>query len=451
MQDKKSESGQIFVLLILGIIVLLGFAGLALDGGLVYSQRRHAQNSSDASSLAGGGAAGLVLDQVQYASFHCGLTEVYQARQAAVASAINRAVSNDFTITAGSGSTPAENEVVTSCVTYDNGSYVEKYIDVMVNMANDVETSLIHFVYPGPIRNVVDSRTRIYPRTPIAFGNAIVSLSTNCQGNDGGVTFDGGGNSDINIKGGGIFSNSCLETNGSSLDICVDATPGGTCDGDGSIAYVTTYSQSGNPGITPAPVNAPIPLPTFDVTPPDCGSLPDQGQHSGSGTISPGRYSRIRQNSNSGNLVMNPGLYCLYGDFTINGGTLTGNDVTIYMATGDFSTAGNATQNLDAPPAGCNLNGSTTGCPPSIPGMLIFMAESNSGNITLQGDTASSFLGTVYAPSGTIDLGGGSSTMPTANTQLIADTVKVHGNVTIDINYDDNFPFKQPATLDMFR
>jgi hypothetical protein len=444
-KQNSSESGQILVLLVVGMVVLLGFSALAIDGGLVYSERRHAQNASDAAALAGGGNAGLVLDQVQYVDFTCSLSDVTSARQAAVAAAINRAASNDFAIVAGGGVDPLENEVVTECTVFNNGGYEEKYIDVKVKVADDVDTALIHFVYKGQVRNVVDSVTRIYPRTPLGFGDAIVSLSTICQGNDGGITFDGGGGSVIDIQGGGIFSNSCIEVNGTSLDVCIDEDPHGTCDGDGDVGYVTTYTESGSPVLDADLVHAPEPMAEYDIPEPDCSSLPDRGQQMGGGAIQPGRYSRIRLPN--GNLTMAPGLYCLYGEFTVNGGTLTGSDVTIFMANGDFSTAGNATQILDAPPADC----SSPGCPPAIPGMLIYMAESNSGNVTLQGDAGSDFEGAVYVPSGTIDLGGGSSTMAAVHTQLIGYTVKIHGNVTIDINYDDNVVFKLPATLDMYR
>jgi uncharacterized membrane protein len=58
----SSESGQVLVLLVLGVVVLFGFAALAVDGGMVYSDRRHAQMGSDASSLAGGGAAALYME-----------------------------------------------------------------------------------------------------------------------------------------------------------------------------------------------------------------------------------------------------------------------------------------------------------------------------------------------------------------------------------------------------
>jgi Flp pilus assembly protein TadG len=55
--NKKSEVGQAMIFIVIGFIVILGFVGLAIDGGMVFSDRRHAQNAADASSLAAGGKA----------------------------------------------------------------------------------------------------------------------------------------------------------------------------------------------------------------------------------------------------------------------------------------------------------------------------------------------------------------------------------------------------------
>jgi Flp pilus assembly protein TadG len=48
------EKGQSMVLIVLGIFVLFGFTALAIDGGMVYSDRRNAQNAADAAALAAG-------------------------------------------------------------------------------------------------------------------------------------------------------------------------------------------------------------------------------------------------------------------------------------------------------------------------------------------------------------------------------------------------------------
>ena len=53
----SSERGQVLVLLVLALVGLLGFTALAIDGGMVYSDRRTAQNAADAAALAGAGAA----------------------------------------------------------------------------------------------------------------------------------------------------------------------------------------------------------------------------------------------------------------------------------------------------------------------------------------------------------------------------------------------------------
>jgi Flp pilus assembly protein TadG len=52
MLTKKhnSERGQAIVLIVLAMIVLLGFTALAVDGSMVYSDRRMVQNAADASA-----------------------------------------------------------------------------------------------------------------------------------------------------------------------------------------------------------------------------------------------------------------------------------------------------------------------------------------------------------------------------------------------------------------
>ncbi|MEX1072018.1 MAG: pilus assembly protein TadG-related protein [Anaerolineales bacterium] len=49
---RQSEKGQAIVLLVLLIVGLLAVAGLAIDGGRIYSARRNAQNAADNAALA---------------------------------------------------------------------------------------------------------------------------------------------------------------------------------------------------------------------------------------------------------------------------------------------------------------------------------------------------------------------------------------------------------------
>jgi Tfp pilus assembly protein PilX len=48
----NTERGQALVVIALSIVVLFGFAALALDGSAKFSDRRHAQNAADAAALA---------------------------------------------------------------------------------------------------------------------------------------------------------------------------------------------------------------------------------------------------------------------------------------------------------------------------------------------------------------------------------------------------------------
>ena len=49
----RNERGQALVILAFALIALAAFAGLAIDGGRAYSARRQAQNTADATAMAG--------------------------------------------------------------------------------------------------------------------------------------------------------------------------------------------------------------------------------------------------------------------------------------------------------------------------------------------------------------------------------------------------------------
>ncbi len=50
---KQGERGQALITVVIALLVLLLFAGLAIDVGNMYAQRRHMQNAADAGALAG--------------------------------------------------------------------------------------------------------------------------------------------------------------------------------------------------------------------------------------------------------------------------------------------------------------------------------------------------------------------------------------------------------------
>lgn len=442
-----SERGQVLIIMVLGFVVLLGFTALAIDGGMLYSDRRYAQNASDASSLAGGGAAALSLENnnINYENWEdCKNDKISTVLAAAEFAAVSRAGDNGFSI---DYILDDYHGVKAVCGEDNNSFWTDKYIDVTTLISSTTPTSFAHFVFNGPLQNRVEAITRIRPPSPVANGNAIVALRTDCPNSStGGVHFDG--NSEVTVTGGGIYSNACLEAGG-TISVTVVGGSGITCSGD------NCYTANGSPTVNPPPQEGAVPLPSrmFQVLDleEDCKMVPLIGGHNGGGTIVPGQYTNIRLTSAVAVLKMNPGLYCLSGEFKVTGGIITGTEVTIYIRKngGDFATSGSAQINLTAP------DGGNCGDPCddhyAIPGLLIYMAEGNTGEVSLLGNSDSFYLGLVYAPSGTIEAGGGSSEMSEINAQLVADTVFVHGTTEVFVNFDDEVNFKIPALLELFK
>jgi hypothetical protein len=443
---RSSEHGQALILIVLAMVVFLGITALAIDGGMIYSDRRHAQNASDASSLAGGGIAAMSLENswVTYNNWNCGDQKINAAIQAAQQAAITRATKNEFTIDTNIDD---KHGVSVTCNNVFNGTWRDKYLNVQTYITHDTKVSFAQFVFGGPLKTTVEAVTRIRPRMAMAFGNAIVGLRETCDshgGNAGGVYFDGTAN--VSVTGGGIFSNACMVASG-SVDVNVYGGYDITCVGSGCLSTNGSPTVVAHDGGQIIQGTQHLPENSYDIPAPDCNAagMADHGQHKGGGTISPGRYSEIEINNSKDDLTMQPGLYCV-GSFKATGGKLTGSGVTIYVTSGDFDTSGNAEIVLSSPPArNCSY------CPPAIPGTLIYLAKGNTGNVTLLGNENSDYLGVVYAPNGQIDAGGTSALISAIHAQLVGDTVKVHGNTDIVINFDGDMNFQIPAMLELFK
>jgi hypothetical protein len=422
--ENHTERGQALVLIALSIVVLLGFSALAIDGGMVYADRRHAQNAADASALAAGGMAALAMDngQTYYDEFSCDTSLDYVAIKA-IDTAKARAASNDYII---------DNEVesdhhgvVVHCgADNSSGGYVDRYLDIEVDITRTTDTSLVHFVYSGPVQNEVQAIARLRPRTSLGFGQAIIALNeAACSGNQYGLIFSGSTQSQI--LGGGIFTNGCLYGNGSQFSVEVN---------DGDISYVKEKDGT-LANISPQPVGASKPLPDWVIgfEAPDCEdpSLTNFGNHAGPGTISQGVYSTI--SLHNGTLTLSPGLYCLTGGpsaFTANGGEIFGEGVTISVLSGGVSINGNVDVELSAPMSEPVL--------PSlaINGLLFYMAEGNTSEIGLIGNSDSTYMGTIFAPDGDIYISGSVGTIPTFRTQIIGYNVEISGDALINFRFD---------------
>jgi hypothetical protein len=440
--NKKNESGQVIIILVFGVIGLLGFTALAIDGGMIYSDRRHAQSASDASSLAGGGNIAMYMDNrnIVYDDFRCNLPDVVDAINYGVFKASERALGNDYNDT--------EFSITTDCYQGIGVKNEEKYIDISTDINRESQTALIHFVNQNRAINEVASTVRVRPTNNIAFGNAIVGLSDlPCDGNNQGVIM--GGSSGTYIEGGGIWSNGCFRCTGlgsaSEDEPAVQVIP----PIPGEISYVGII-QNCNPGeLVPFPMNQPDPLPegSWDIDPPDCNGP---------------RAVTIPQIT--GGMILTPNtLYCLTNPnnaMKMTNQDLEGIGVTIYSVNaGDIEISGGHI-NLSAPEPPGPLDPPTA----AIPGLLFYVNPNvpvdplDRPVVKLVGNACTNYNGLIYAPTalvdmaGTIDVGCEVESLFTVfHTQVVGWTVQITGNSILDIKYDKDNMIKKPAYLDLTR
>jgi hypothetical protein len=208
---------------------------------------------------------------------------------------------------------------------------------------------------------------------------------------------------------------------------------------------MSSWTDNGSSGsVSPSPTSTTEEISKYNIAPPECGPkpLPKPPKIQNGGDLTPGWYESIRVNNNQ-TLTLDPGLYCIEDDFTANGGSVVidsldpdeDDGVTIYIVGGNFTIAGSVHIELRAPRK--KADGSMgAGVPDAVPGLLLFLAEGNTGNIAMRGDSSSSYRGTVYAPDGSIEVGGTSSSINSFGTQFVANDVKIHGTTNLQIDFD---------------
>lgn len=450
IQSQTSERGQAIVLLVLAMVVLLGFTALAVDGSLIYSDRRFAQSGADAASMAGGGAAAqaidnLLLDKSTWSTnADCTSGNVAAAATSAREIAVTQAAANHFTIgnttpvLTGFVTTECGVESISSSGTEagdcqaDDVVFSRPYMDVRTVITSTTQTAFAHFVFKGALVNSVTAVTRIHPREPFAYGYAIVALNPDldCNTTDNGTNFHGlGGGNNITVYGGGVFSNGCFSMSGN---------PNATVNDAGVFFFGTDNHGTGfdvNSDEDPCRLtdtNTRIPPSSYDPHF-DAGARCSQGgDHWVNGSAIVGTLA--------------PGLYCVDGDVKLNShDTLIGDGVTIYLSNGSLEINGGATVQLKAP--------ASTYTGPAIPNIVIYIPPTNpvtNKDFQINGDSTSFYDGTILAPTKTIDFNGNGSITAT-NAQIIGWNVKIGGSSNTSVTYDEDETAIVPANLNLFR
>ena len=351
------------VLIIFGMVVLLGFTALAVDGSMIYADRRHAQNVTDTDALAPSSASVLVIknNDVSGCAGWCAQSSVAVAEAKAETAAQDRFNDNNLP---GDAVTDVSVKCVHALAASDGRlDYLENTTTIeyktkqsFLGAVNDL-TKIFGSSSNSEnieLKNGVSTTSRVYPGSEYLHGYAMAALGSGCGTTKGGVLVTG--STVQTVLHGGIFSNDCYKKT-SSGDLVVE---------NGSIKYNMTFSNVGSSDVSPTPQQTSEKMTRDDyyIPPPDCSALPYRGSHSGGGTLQPGRYYKIT--SSTSDIVLQPGLYCIqkYMHLT-GGGTLTGNGVTIYLMPGgeDFKVTATRVTKLSRPEKG----------QPGIPGVVLYL------------------------------------------------------------------------------
>lgn len=386
-----NERGQALVLIVLAAIGLFGFAALAIDGSVVFSDRRHAQNAADTSALDAALAKTRGEDWLNQG--------------------LDRAESNGYD---DNGTT---NDVIVltcddpdaTCTALPAGARPEEYIQVRIR--SEVNMYFARVIGRPTVTNHVQAVARAVPTEYVESfeGNAVVGLAPEeCKA----VMYNGAANT--TITGGGIFV----------MSNCPDAA----FFNHSTAAKLTAPSICAVGGVTRNPSAVIVPSIYTDCPPPRPMVEPnpqcfDDAEEHGN-VLSPGRWSGNKFPP-PGIDTLQAGIYCVNASsFSVNGGDqLTGIGVVIRLDYGDVSWNGGGYVHLEAPTEG-----------PFAGKLLYLPSDTNCSPVTLNGNSDSIIKGSIIAPCSDILINGtGDSGI---EGQVIGYTVDLGGTSGVKITYN---------------
>lgn len=408
----STERGQALILITLAAIGLFGIVGLAIDGSIKLSDRRHAQNAADNAALAGS------LAQIR------GTTDWENIAR-------DRAEENGFT-----GNLQDSQIWVYGCdVSHadirrdsvpngiDCGPYEGDPLYVQVVIQTNIDSYFSRILGITEMHNTVHAIAMSKEEYigEMYGGASIVGLAPDqCE------TIWLAASAEISITGGNILSNSEVNCGvriqgGNGFDITMP---------DGSIDMVASgYNINGSPDLTGIHGGLNIQSDPQDYPPPD-SMLPTYTCDYTYSSFPP-----------SGVTTLNPGTYCINGNFRMNAhDELNGTGVTIVMQSGEIDWNGGARINLTAPTSG------------DLAGMLIYAPMSNSNEMRFNGNAQSSLTGTIFMPAAPIVYNGTGNLTP-SHVQIIGYTIKITGSNKTDVIYQDaeNWDTTLPAQLGLMQ
>jgi hypothetical protein len=402
------------------LTALMGVAALAVDGGLLVAERRHAQAAADAAAMAA------AVDLFKNWPTNAGADSGGSAAASATTIAKANYSADPTNLIIDSINIPPQ----TAYTAYFNNKAGFAEVNLTYNQKRGFSGIWSSAAIPVKAHAVARGQWRLP-------GQGVITLDPTAKNS---LNLNGTGTL-LTVQGGTIVVDS---NNGNAL------TSGGTMTATG-INITGGYTGGGT--FTPTPVTGtpavedPLKaLPT--PSPPAAGTISKVSLTKGNFqyTLTPGSYDGnggpAMPNVSSGDQIIFKqasansagGIYYLYAGLSSTGANLTmdsgtSGGIMFYNAgsgsSQSLSISGNATGTV-------NLSALTSGI---YQGILYFQARGSTQDVTVSGNGSFTMLGTFYAPNAGLKVTGNGTSPVTIGSQYISDSLTIGGGGQVIVNY----------------
>ncbi len=428
----SDERGQAAILMALFTgIILLGFAALAVDVGLLYREKRLVQTAADAGAIAAAGQyvnnSGTIIESVAKtaAGMQPGITLMGPPAGKAIVKATLP---------------PGTTNLVQVTVTQPTPTFFMRIFGFgTVNVAAMAEAGWKTSA-GGCLRSLSNTGVSSSYIDP-GEANDIGPYNGGTYSGEGVIAGNSGGPG-INTVGCSICSNSGVYNGGAGISAPMESvTAGTTISGDGSNPGLAVNAPTLNQGAGPSCGDPYANLGLTSLDPTVAFGLtgvtePTACSTSAGCTLNPGIYNGL-QTGNGGTITLTPGMYVITGYFSGGSGTLDGTSgVTLVFAPGanvnspadddgpgiqnDIAVKINAPSSAQAPTPAAN----------GIAGIAIWADTGTT--FAFNGGGTSTIVGSIYSPN-TNMIEGNDSTV-TVTGDVITNTVAVGGGSNLTVN-----------------
>jgi hypothetical protein len=411
------EEGNVLPIAALGMTVLLGFMGLALDFGYLYRHKRIMQTAADAGAMAGA-------------------SEVYRNKASLVAgSSLGATASNGFTNGSAGVSVTVNNGPASG---YYQGN--QQYVEVIIT-----QNAPSHFIQVFGITS-----TLVRARAVAGVG----ARSANCI-----YALDPAEEKALTVTSQSRVTASCGIVDNSRAYNAFNIESGSNVAAT-SISVTGGSNVTSGSGVSPTPMTSvpPEPDPLGYLQPPAFNGCTYNGQvkvSSGTFTLNPGTYCGGIEIASGSTVTFNPGLYYIKDDgdkggfLVASGSSVKGTGVTFFNTGGEkyrpIEIMSGSSADLAAPTSGPWAN-------------ILFYQDRNAGKPgdkymnLIQSNIVAKFKGIMYFPTQILGLATSNSTV-TVTGSIIARTILVESGSNVIVHGDGsgqpgNSPLKRLSLVE---